>query len=426
MAFFKRLFASGNPLDATRRAFARGEWAEVLALTEGTDLSLLDDEGRTALDDYRSQACNRLGELNLREAEAFLRAGDLERARDHLSLAESQAVDSLLLAEIRQIKDQPLAGENGVPPLSVAATDCGSGCGSGCGPSPEQAPVPTAESSGLDLDTRLELCLGGYPEGLAESYLGLSEEVKDAVLLAHGGEDEAAMKAFCRLPEALRDEHFYYERGVLAARMGESEAALADLRQCLQLFPAHPFAGEVLFSLLLASGDHQQADDVLTRLAAAGYPDAFCCARRAFLETLRGNREVALANAEKAFQAGNREGELLLLLGRLLEGRGRLEEAERVFAMTGGAGGCGGGSGVPLALAEFWVRQGRELDRALDGFKAAWQKEPDNPLWMVRTAQAYLAKGWQKEGVALINRVLARQDVPESLQEEARKSLEGN
>jgi len=426
MAFFKRLFASGNPLDATRRAFARGEWAEVLALAEGADLSLLDEEGRIALDDFRSQACNRLGELNLREAEAFLRAGDLERARDHLSLAESQAEDSILLAEIRRIQEQPVAYENEVPPATVAATDCGSGCGSGCGPGTEQAPAPTVESSGLDFDTRFELCLGGYPEDLAERYLGLSGEVKEAVLLAHGGEDEAAMKAFDSLPEALRDEHFYYERGVLAARTGESETALADLRHCLQLFPTHPFAGDVLFSLLLACGHHQQADELLTRLAAAGYADAFCYTRRTFLEILRGNREAALASAEKAYQSGNREGELLVLLGQLLEEKGRLRDAERVFAMTGGAGGCGGGSGVPLALAEFWVRQGRELDRALDGFKAAWQKEPDNPLWMVRTAQAYLAKGWQEEGAALISRVLARQDLSESLREEARKSLEGN
>ncbi|WP_459860135.1 tetratricopeptide repeat protein [Desulfuromonas carbonis] len=364
--------------------------------------------------------------MNLREAEAFLRAGDLERARDHLSLAESQAEDSLLLAEIRRIQEQSVADQKEVPPSSKAATDCSSGCGPGCAPGADPLPAPTVESSGLDLDTRLELCLGGYPEDLTERYLGLDEELKGAILLAHGGEDEAAMKAFGCLSEELRDEHFYYERGLVAARMGESEAALADLQHCLQLFSAHPFAGDVLVSLLLSSGHHQQADDLLTQLAAAGYPEAFCCARRAFLETFRGNREIALSNAEKAFQAGNREGELLVLLGQLLERKGLLGEAERVFAMTGGAGGCGGGSGVPLALAEFWLRQGRELDRALDGFKAAWQKEPDNPLWMVRTAQAYLAKGWQKEGVALINRVLARQDVPESLLEEARKALEGN
>ena len=48
-------------------------------------------------------------------------------------------------------------------------------------------------------------------------------------------------------------------------------------------------------------------------------------------------------------------------------------------------GGCGGGA-HPLQ-AEFWLRHGKNLDRALESFKGALRHELDNPRWLLRIAQ---------------------------------------
>ncbi len=431
MALFKKFFAPADPLSSLRKSFSRGQWADVIALGKGIDPGSLAEEAGAELADLLRQAGDRLAALNLSEAEAFLRCGDELRAREHLVLAESLTEDAALRERVRELRASqappPRTAPEPAPAPAAAepAHGCGGSCGpQGCGPQLEEEPAPTADAD-LDLDTRLELCLGGYPEGAVDRYLALGVALKQAVVLAHGGERDAALEAFAVVPEAERGEDFHYERGVLLAHSGEVEGAAGDLQRCLQLAPRHPLAGEVLFNLLLGAGRFEEAGVLLEELAAGGQDVGFCLARRAILAAVLGDFERSLADAEAAFEAGNREGELLLLFGQLLERNGRLDQAEKVYAMTGGGAGCGGG-GMPVALAEFLLRQKRQLGRVVESFKGLWNQEPTNPLWMLRTGQAYLAMGSTEQGRKLVRAVLERPDAPEELREEARQGLDAD
>ena len=76
-------------------------------------------------------------------------------------------------------------------------------------------------------------------------------------------------------------------------------------------------------------------------------------------------------------------------------------------------GGCSGGPALPLA--EFWLRHGKNLDKALEAFKGALRQEPSNPRWLLRVAEVYLARGWKKEGEHILCKLLADADLDPEL-----------
>ncbi|MCK7497024.1 MAG: hypothetical protein MZW92_43635 [Comamonadaceae bacterium] len=75
-------------------------------------------------------------------------------------------------------------------------------------------------------------------------------------------------------------------------------------------------------------------------------------------------------------------------------------------------------------LAEFWLRHGKHLDRALESFKGALRHELDNPRWLLRIAQVYIAKGWKKDAVGPVESLLQRGGLPEELAVEVRAAAE--
>jgi predicted Zn-dependent protease len=105
----------------------------------------------------------------------------------------------------------------------------------------------------------------------------------------------------------------------------------------------------------------------------------------------------------------------------LLEHHGKPNEAERVLMHLSG-GGCSGGPSLPLA--EFWLRHGKNLDKALESFKGALRSEPDNPRWLLRVAQVYLARGWEKEGIGLLEKALNAATLEPRLQAEGKALLD--
>ena len=424
MAFFKKFFAPADPLAVLRKAFSREQWAEVLALGAQIE-STIDADLRSELETLVDQARDHLARVNLAEAEAFIRAGDRTLAREHLGLAASQAADPELLQQIERTRD---ALATAAPPVSLpipaprAGNDCASGCDAADCRDDLTADQPPPDAAELDLETRLELCLGGYPDHLAARYPGLDLTLKRAVVMAHG--DEAgALEAFDKVPAGARDANFYYEKGVLLARSGDNAGAVTDLQLCLAQEISHSLAGEVLFGLYLEQQQLEPALELIEALATGGLPARFWKARKAMVKTLTGAFEEALELAAAAYSDDNREQELLVLYGQLLERAGRIEEAEKVFAQTGTGGGCGGGAKTPLPLAEFWLRQGRNPGPALECFKSAWQQDPENPYWMLRIGQALVAGGGVEKGLDLLRSLCLRDDLSPELLEEANRVL---
>lgn len=417
MGLFDKLFRSGDGLAALRQAVRQERWADVRRLGEGLDLGKLPDEAAAEWRATLELAGDRLAEINLAEGEDCLRIHNLPRAREHFQLAASHACDPNLRARA----DELLARHGGRPGGTIraepVATSC---CAAGCAAAPEAVETAMDEGDELDLETRMELVLSSYPEDWRERYLHAAPAFKKALLLAHEGFDDAALAAFDALARDACDELFLFERGALLARMGDSVRGRQDLERAVARHDRHVLALELLVRLDLAEGRVEQAEGRLQGMLAADLASAFCLVHLALIAAQRGDEPAALAHGERALQSGALDVESLLLLSALFEKAGRLDQAERLLTSLP-TGGCGG-SAHPL-LAEFWLRHGRSLEKALESFKAAGRQEPENPRWAVRVAQVYARLGWLREGRELLENVLSTSDIDGTLRQEAEEIL---
>ena len=48
------------------------------------------------------------------------------------------------------------------------------------------------------------------------------------------------------------------------------------------------------------------------------------------------------------------------------------------------------------------------------------RQERDNPRWLLRIAQVYLAKGWRKEAAEQVERLMRQRDLPEQIRSEVK------
>ena len=416
MSFFKNLFSGGDPTAAIRKAYEKGQWAEVLNRFESTDFSEIPSSQKQELESFAEAAGDALAAVNISEAAALLRAGEAQRAADHLDLAASQARSDSLHQHIHQLRKQSLQEEEivSLPPQPNAG-----GCGGSCQDSRVMA--EDCDLSELSSEEMLELILAGYPPAWAEMYVEADPMFLDGFLLAHQGFEAEALVAYDKVPESSRDAKFFFERGALLARLGETHRAIEDLQQSVSLAP-EGLALETLVHLEKSIDDGQAAEVRLLDLLAKGGDLAFCHGNLASVFASRNQMDQALDHGIKALEAGTQDPEVIYLTATLLERNGRVGEAESQFSRLSG-GGCGS---TNVALAEFWLRHGKCLDKALESFKKAASQEPQNLRWIFRTAETYLAKGWEKEGLRLLRSLMAEPELDPGLRTRGTQLMAGH
>ncbi|MDO3379934.1 tetratricopeptide repeat protein [Geoalkalibacter halelectricus] len=414
---FSRLFGRKTPLEQMRRARDDARWADVLQFSENVRPEELSTADREAFESLLQVAGDQLAQLNLEEGEGCARAGETVKAREHFELALSQVRDDVLRKAIE-------AALTGLAAPAKPASSPGPGgavhCGTGGGSTGRTAAPVGEDAEFLDEASRFELTLASYPAELAERYLDVSDAFRRAFLATHDGRDAQALELYAQVPEAERSDLYYFERGSLAARSGDSAAAQRDLRRALELNPSHVPALEALIALALGAGRLDEARDHALRGLESGSAPSFCLSRLAIIHTRQGDYDQALDYARQALDAGPADPDILLLTSSLLERRGELGEAERLLARMSG-GGCKGGASAHLA--EFWLRHGRNLEKALDAFNQAARQEPGNPRWRLRIGETYLARGWKKEGRALVEEALGHPGLSPDLRAAAEKIL---
>jgi tetratricopeptide (TPR) repeat protein len=417
MNLFKMLFGRTPPMDSLRQACADREWARALAVgrpLQGTPLSAAEQEERDRL---LLLAGNSLALVNLEEGEAFRRLGDEERAREHFGLALEQAGDLSLRERIATA----LQGEESPPAL--APRKDASSCSSCASAAPVLDPIFEVEDD-LDPQTRFELILASYPLALAQRYQNASSSVREAFLLAHAGRNDEALGCLEQIPEGERDDLFHFESGSLLARLGVVEPASQALERAAASPSLRIHAIEALINLQLMTGQEAKAHKRLQALLAQGEAPAFCHTRLAYL-LAQGDAAKALEHGRQALALGVAEPDLLRLVASILEKNGHLAEAEHLLSRLPGTGGCSGGT-VSTYLAEFWMRHNMHLDRSLEAFKGAARGEPDNPRWSLRIAQTYVRRGWKKEGLAMLEKVLLAPELNAELYQEGKSLLDAH
>lgn len=396
MAFLSGLFGSKTPqssLAALRRAVEKSAWADAIAQANDIDAANLSAVDAAEMEQLRTKAADALAQLNLDEARACLNIGDHERAQEHVSLALFHGRDQELLESARNLLAAP------TPVRQLTENSClDKNCCSVAEPRYDSV-------DDFDTRTRLELLLAAYPDNLRDRYLNLDDRFIEAILLAHEGSSDAAFQILDALPDDVRDDLFWFERGSLLARLGRTHTACQDLDRCLSLNLEHQLAREILIELLVDSGDYPAAQHYLNTPEGHVLPNGFRSARLALIANVHGDMEQSLAFSLSAIEQGCRDENVLLNASRLSEERGLLAEAERILHLLPATGGCSGSGNLPLA--EFRLRHRKDLDKALDTFRALARHDQTNPFWALRLGQTYLALQRNKEARPLLEVYLA-------------------
>jgi tetratricopeptide (TPR) repeat protein len=416
MSFLKKMFGKKEPVDEIRQLHSQQDWAGLLSAAKRLDRNDLDEGLQSEITMWEQEAGDALATINLDEGAWAQKSGNLLRAREDYQLAIEQASSP----ELRERIEQALTAlDRGELPSVATVTDDGPAVHAGCSNGCTTAAGPAVDPQEMDLDeeTRLELLLATMPSELAERYMAAGPEFRQAWLTAQDGDEEQALTLLNQVPEAERNALFLFERGALMTRSGQHKKAHQDLQAALTIEPDLFPAFETLIDVLIATGRIDELEKSLKQSLASERFVGYCWARLAELHAQRNELELALAAGLKAVDDGIVDPGLFSLCAQLLEQAERFDEAEALLMRIPG-GGCGGG--VHPLLAEFWLRRGENLDQALESFKGAMRQERDNPRWLLRISQVYLAKGWRKEAAEQVERLMRQGDLPEQIRAEVK------
>jgi len=415
MGFLGKIFGSGgDSIEGLRKAMEQKRFADARLLAEKLIDQSLNEAEQVEIEQLRIAAGDGLAELNLAEALGLQSCGLFEQAAEHLQLAQEQVCN----AELGKKIEQAIAAEPLVPEISSIEEERLTACAS-C--SPQTRPLQNAEDAICgDDESQLELILSSYPADLAERYAGKNKIFKAAFLLSHAGQDEQALPLWQQVEAAEQDDLYWFELGSLLGRTGQLQEACPALEMALEKNPELLLAIEALVPILIGLDDYSLAEERLQKFLDQGVDPAFCYAQLTSLYVRQQKFSAAAESARQAIAAGNLDPGFMLLAASVLEHIGALDEAENILRRLPASG---GGGGTSLPLAEFWLRQKRELGTILDTFNVACREDPEDPRWQLRVAQTYLAKNWIKDGLKLLRVVVNDPRLDPELAQEAAQLL---
>ena len=265
--FFSRFFAKdyGQLKAKADKLFAAGHFAEARHLY----LEALDKSGsaadQTAEQSYlRSQiskSSNRLAELNIAEAEAAIRSGNIIKGKEHLHLSLELADDvsirekaGMLLEKSGNINQS--AGMEEKPHTGHGCSSCSSAVSAGVVSSD-----PTAEH--LTATEQFQLLVNTLPGNLAQRYCQLGEKFASAYLLAHSENAAEALSAMKELLLSGENDIILYETALLYFRSGEPATCEKLLKRALEINSANPLCYLGLAQLYVDSKRYDEAVAIL-------------------------------------------------------------------------------------------------------------------------------------------------------------------
>ncbi|EAT14792.1 hypothetical protein, partial [Desulfuromonas acetoxidans] len=267
MGLFSRLFSSKSDLPALRKAVSQQRYADALLIVEELQDSELSAEERSEVKTLKAQAGDSLAKVNLDEGLYLLKDQQIERAMEHLQLAQQQAFSEDLKHQAEQALQQ-VDEQQPIPVAAAAASSCSS-CSS-CGPTDSDQAAPLSDEDHPDMDAQLELILTSYPEELVSRYQQKCADFQKAFVLGHQGEEIEAMKAFGKLPASEQDDLFDFEVGCIMARLGERGKACDALYSALKQNPNLLLATESMVSILVSLKKYQTATDLIQEMMGKG------------------------------------------------------------------------------------------------------------------------------------------------------------
>lgn len=208
-------------------------------------------------------AGNKLGLLNLTEAEHALNRGDVARASDHLALVRELAED----VTIREKAEKLLQSREDESP-SADHGHGAHGC-AGCAPSAEKTPTNLhANDSLLPAGDRFDILVQPLPGDLPRRYAELGEKFACAFLLHHDGNDEESLRIYEELLAREENDILLYETALIHYHRDNIPECERLLRRAIELTPSNPLCHLSLVQLFIDSERFDEALQTLTYMIA--------------------------------------------------------------------------------------------------------------------------------------------------------------
>jgi tetratricopeptide (TPR) repeat protein len=265
--FFSKLFTRDySQLKAKGdKLFAAEHYAEARHLYMEAVEKLGSDAARTEellyLQLQISRAANNLAELNIAEAEAAMRNGNLNKGAEHLRLSLELADDVSVrekaekLMKTSVLSNQDAAAEDRLPKINGCAT-CSSSASSN-----EEPHDPTSEH--LTAAEQFQLLVNTLPGDLPQRYCQLGEKFATAYLLSHTDQSGEALAIFQELLSSGENDIILYEAALLFFRAGEPAICEKLLKRALQINSTNPVCYLGLAQLFIDSERYPEAEGVL-------------------------------------------------------------------------------------------------------------------------------------------------------------------
>ncbi|MCM0081485.1 hypothetical protein L4X63_07790 [Geomonas sp. Red32] len=275
MSFFSKLFGGKKDhkslmakaekyLAGERYADARIDFEEALACCPSDAAA-----DRDAILNGMRIAGDRLGELNIEEGDHCARAGDLEKASSHYTLACELASGEEVKGVARQ-KMQKL-GQQAAQPAPVKEKSQGhahggAACGSCKDDRREELPPDHSVQLDISEEERFSLLVQPLPGDLPQRYATLGSEFIKAYLLIHDGNDPQALKILKEMLVSGDNDIVIYEIALIMYRAGNIHECERLLGRSLELSPRNPATHLALVHLLADTGRHTLAIEATEKM----------------------------------------------------------------------------------------------------------------------------------------------------------------
>jgi tetratricopeptide (TPR) repeat protein len=234
-------------LHEERYADARDDFAEAmqkLEMSESPDASL-----QAMIRDKFVETGNRLGWLNLAEAEYALASGNMQKAGEHLHIIMDLAEDTVLRNKAENYFEE-MGLTDHPKPIDDSNRSC-SGCvDDSCGSAQESHGMEES----LAAEDRFELYIHTLPGNLPERYKSLGEIFAYGCLLNRDGQGEAALKVFEELSGEEENDIIDYETALIYYNNGDLNNCERLLRRAIELNSLNPLSYLALVQLFGETG----------------------------------------------------------------------------------------------------------------------------------------------------------------------------
>ncbi len=265
--FFSRFFTKDySQLKAKGdKLFAAEHFAEARHLYIEAVEKLGADGGQTEerlyLQTQISRAANSLAELNIVEAEAAIRSGNMHKGTEHLQLSLELADDVTIREKAETLlKTSVLSNQDSdAADRSHKNHGCAT-CSSSSSPDKE---LHDATAEHLTAAEQFQLLVNTLPGDLPQRYCQLGEKFASAYLLAHAEKDAEALALLQELLSSAEDDIILYETALLYFRANEPATCEKLLKRALQINSANPACYLGLAQLYIDSERYVEAEAVL-------------------------------------------------------------------------------------------------------------------------------------------------------------------